>query len=375
MIFQIDSTTLSKVLQAHMRTLSKVLFSPILFKIDNKNLQVFSTDHEVFLYSDLNLDENHINCTQNNGMFTAVFESQILFEMMKVIPQGPITFKFEKGICEVQYANGKYRIPYTDDESVFETPSKLADDYQSFVLPKVQLAQIIPSLTPFVSTDELRPAMTGFHVNLTSEYIDLATSNMRSMGLSRISNHSYVTGCLTASQKTIQILSLFLKEKDDSTDVSFSFDAKNVVILSGKNRMVAKTIDGKFPNYNFLIKDYPKYWDIDKNGFLTSLNRCLVFANLANQVVFEAKDGTMTVRGQDNDLGRASEEFFEVSGNSLEPIVFSLDGQDLCNALRNIPDDVVTIKYTDAQYPFVLQGTHADNQPGCIFFMMPMAYT
>jgi DNA polymerase-3 subunit beta len=169
-----------------------------------------------------------------------------------------------------------------------------------------------------VSSDELRPAMTGvlFHIK-DNELRTVATDGHR---LVRV-----ITKGLTLPGNLVEILipskslNLALKSIDGNTKISF--DEKHINFNFGNGILYSKLIDEQYPNYEAVIPlDYVKNLVIDRSQLLSSVRRVSLYSSsTTHQVRFLFSKKQVEVFAQD----------FEIGGEAKESIPCEYEGEDL----------------------------------------------
>ena len=136
MKFIISSSELLKNLQILGSILNTNNTLPILdnflFEIDNNDLQITSSDLETTLSSKVSV-ESTINVK-------VAIPAKLLIDILKSLPDQPLTFSMENNILEINSNNGKYALSYMNGEEfpksvIIEDASEI--NFDSKVLLKI----------------------------------------------------------------------------------------------------------------------------------------------------------------------------------------------------------------------------------------------
>ena len=88
------------------------------------------------------------------------YPARILVDSLKNIPDQPLTFNIDKNFgIEITSDNGKYKVMGENPDNFPKEPA--ADETTSFTINSSALVTAINKTLFAVSTDDLRPAMTG----------------------------------------------------------------------------------------------------------------------------------------------------------------------------------------------------------------------
>jgi DNA polymerase-3 subunit beta len=161
MKFIVSSSALLKQLQQINGVINTNTVLPILedflFDISKNKLTVVATDLETVMkiHMDIEAKETGKIC----------IPARILMDTLKNLPDQPLTFNIEKNYSvEITSDNGKYKIMGENPDAFPKEP--VADDTSSFETTSSALVTAINKTIFSVSSDDLRPAMTGVFFEL-----------------------------------------------------------------------------------------------------------------------------------------------------------------------------------------------------------------
>ncbi|KAK6030546.1 DNA polymerase III beta subunit, central domain protein [Ostertagia ostertagi] len=116
-----------------------------------------------------------VNEAQDDGRIC--IPSKILLEYLKNLPEQPITFTINEKDLSIEMASsvGKYRI---GGEKADDFPKEPAPgDATTFSMPSIALIECINKTLFAVSTDTLRPAMTGVYFELATDSMNFVSTD------------------------------------------------------------------------------------------------------------------------------------------------------------------------------------------------------
>ncbi|WP_246186072.1 DNA polymerase III subunit beta [Phnomibacter ginsenosidimutans] len=160
MKFIVSSSVLLKQLQQINGVIQANNVLPILedflFEIDKNTLTVTATDLETVMRVKLDVE------AKDSGKVCV--PAKILMDSLKNLPDQPLTFNIDKNYgIELTSDSGKYKVMGENPDNFPKEPS--ADDTNSFTMTSTALVTAINKTLFAVSTDDLRPAMTGVFLN------------------------------------------------------------------------------------------------------------------------------------------------------------------------------------------------------------------
>ena len=136
------------------------------------------------------------------------------------------------------------------------------------------------------------------------------------------------------------LLSLLAKNEDD---LQYNFDEKNVIFRNDSFCMIARLVEGRYPNYNAVIpKESNKFATINKEEFLMALKHVLPMGSQQTQLV-ALKFATVitsgvTIIAQDFDYNKSAQEFVECEYTG-EDITIGFNGTSLMQLVQNVVSD------------------------------------
>jgi len=156
MKFIVSSSALLKQLQQISGVINANTVLPILedflFDVEKNKLTVVATDLETVMKVQLDIE------AKDTGR--VCIPARILMDSLKNIPDQPLTFTIDKNFgVEITSDNGKYKVMGENPDNFPKEP--VADDTSSFDMTSSALVTAINKTLFAVSSDDLRPAMTG----------------------------------------------------------------------------------------------------------------------------------------------------------------------------------------------------------------------
>ncbi len=158
----------------------------------------------------------------------------------------------------------------------------------------------------------------------------------------------------------------------EGVDVSaqVSIDQGQIEISTESMRIVSRTIDGVFPDYQAIIpKEFATEAKILKQDLVNTLKLSNLFSDSFNQISFlvSPADKNIEINSKNKDLGEhASKIDASVKG---EEIGVQFNFKYLNDCLSSIKQDSIKFSFAGKQKPIVVQGVEDKN---FLYLMMPM---
>ncbi len=320
MKFIVSSSALLKQLQQISGVINANTVLPILedflFEIDKGKLTVTATDLETVMKIHLDIE------AKESGKIC--IPAKILLDSLKNIPEQPLTFNIDKNFgVELTSDNGKYKVMGENPDNFPKEPA--ADDANSFTMTSTGLVTAINKTIFAVSSDDLRPAMTGVFFELDKTGISfVATDAHRLVKYTRTDVSCPQKDTFIVPKKPLNLLKSALPDNED--ELTLSYNSNHLFVKHGGTELVCRLIDARFPDYKVVIPvDNPYVLTVNRSDFQGALRRVSVFSNKStNQVALTISGNELQLASQDVD--------FSFEGN--ERMSCTYDGEDLAIAFN-----------------------------------------
>lgn len=315
MKFIVSSSSLLKHLQQISGVINANTVLPILedflFDIEDKKLNIVATDLETVMRVQMDVE------SKANGK--VCIPAKILIDSLKNIADQPLTFNIDKNYAvEITSDNGKYKVMGENPDNFPKEP--VADDTNTFTMSSTALVTAINNALFAVSSDDLRPAMTGVFFELSKDAIQfVATDAHRLVRYKRTDVSCPKADSFIVPKKPLTLLKNALPNNED--ELNISYNSNHLFVTHGSTQLICRLIDARFPDYKVVIPiDNPYKLIVNKTDFQNALRRVSVFSNKStNQVALSISGSELQLAAQDID--------FSFEGN--ERMNCQYDGEDL----------------------------------------------
>lgn len=361
----------SSVLLKHLQQINGVINSntvlPILedflFEIEDKKLSVVATDLETVMRVQMDVE------SKTNGKIC--IPARILIDSLKNIPDQPLTFNTDKNYAvEITSDNGKYKVMGENPDNFPKEPA--ADSAGSFITTSSAFVKGVNKTLFAVSTDDLRPAMTGVFFELTPKSLQfVATDAHRLVRYKRKDITCPETSSFIVPKKPLTLLKNALPDNDDEITVNYS--ANHLFVTHGSTRLSCRLIDARFPDYKVVIPAESPYILTVKTADLQgALRRLQIFSNKStNQVVLSISGSEMQLNAQDIDFSFEGNERMNCTYNG-EDMQIAFNAKFLIDLLSAAESDEVNIELSASNRAGIIKPSELGEDEELLMLLMPL---
>ncbi len=301
MKFIISSATLLKGLQNISGIMSTNLALPILddflFELsEDKQLTITATDLETTISVNLNVD-----MAEDNGQIA--IPAKILLEIMKTLPDIPVTFEIndENQQVELLAGEGKYKLIGHKSDEFPQIPE--IDESQKLELNAELLLNAFSKTIFATGNDETRPVMSGIFCEMKDDHISFVATDAHK--LVRYRRHDVKPGMeagIILPRKPLNHLRGILPN-DEDVKVDFEFNNKYALLKYDNITVICRLIEGKYPRYEAVIPSSNPYkLTVDRKSLLNSLRRVSIFGSKSTHLVrFKISGQELVISAEDID--------------------------------------------------------------------------
>lgn len=368
MKFIVSSSALLKQLQSINGVVTNNPVVPILenflFEINEGVLTITASDLETSMITELPVE------AKENGRIAA--PARILLDTLKNLPDQPVTFTIDEETytIELSSANGRYKLSGENATDFPKVP--VVRGSNAIEIPSNLLARAINKTIFAVSTDELRPAMTGIFVQLNESNITfVATDGHRLLRYRRFDVPTGNNASIIIPRKAFTLLKSTLPS--EATTVRVEFNNSNAFFNFDNIRMVCRLIDERYPDYeNVIPVQNPNKLVIDRYDLLSSIKRISIYSNkTTHQVRLRIAGSELHVSAEDLDFSNEANERLscQYEGEDME---IGFNARFLIEMLNNIDADEITLELSTPNRAGLLMPSSNDENENILMLVMPV---
>lgn len=335
-----------------------------LFEIQGGILTVTASDLQTSMMMELEVE------AKEDG--SIAIPAKILLETLQNLPEQPVTFSIDADTynIEINSDNGRYRLVGGNATDFPKIPT--VSDGRSVNFSSAVLSRAINNTLFAVSTDELRPAMTGVYFNLLATNTTfVATDTHRLIRYRRVDAASDQEHSMIVPRKALILLKSTLPQ--EITTVSLKFNASNAFFNFNNVKMVCRLIDEHFPDYeNVIPLDNTNNMSIDRQEFLSSLKRISIYANkTTNQVRLKITGSELMISAEDLDFSNEANERLACEHNG-EDIEIGFNAKFLVEMLSNCESKEITLQLSAPETAGIIVPSDQEENEDVLMLIMPV---
>ena len=368
MRFIVSTSTLLKHLQAVSGALSTSAVLPILenflFEIKDGNLIISATDLQTSMTTALAVD------SKEDGKIAV--PSKILLDTLKTLAEQPISFSVDENTfaIEISAGDGKYKLSGENGDDFPKIPT--VNEASSVNLPASVLAEAINKTIFAVSTDELRPAMTGVYCQLSAQDLTfVATDAHKLVRYKRTDTRADKATSFILPRKALMLLKTALPT--DDVNVNVEYNATSAFFKFANINLVCRLIDERYPDYEAVIpQNNTNKLTLERSLFLNCLKRVVIFANkTTHQVRLKIAGSELHISSEDIDFANEAHERIgcQYEGEDME---IGFNAKFLIEMLSNISGDEITIEMSTPNRAGLLSPTIKNENEDILMLVMPV---
>lgn len=367
MKFIVSSSALLKQLQQINGVINANTVLPILedflFDVEKNKLTVVATDLETVMKIQLDVE------AKDTGR--VCIPAKILMDSLKNIPDQPLTFNIDKNYgVEITSDNGKYKVMGENPDNFPKEP--VADETSSFKVVSSALVTAINKTLFAVSSDDLRPAMTGVFFEMDKKGLQfVATDAHRLVRYKRKDVSCPKNDSLIVPRKPLNLLKAAMPDNDD--ELTISYNSNHLFVGHGTTQLSCRLIDARFPDYKVVIPtDNPYKLTVNKNDFQGALRRVGVFSNKStNQVVLSISGSELQLAAQDVDFSFEGNERMKCQYNG-EDLAIAFNSKFLIEMLNAAESDEVVVELSTPTKAGIIKPVEQEENEELLMLVMPL---
>lgn len=368
MKFIVSTSSLLKSVQTISGVINTSSVLPILedflFEIKGGKLTAFATDLETSMSTELKVE------AKDSGRIA--IPAKILLDTLKALPEQPLTFKVDEKTfgVEITSETGRYKLSGENPDDFPKIPQPEAAT--EINAPASVLNNAIAKTLFAVSSDDLRPAMTGVLFQLSSDGITFVSTDAHKLvKLSRSDVKTAKSAQFIVPKKALNLLKGALPM--DESSIHISYNKSNAFFTFDNTKLICRLIDANYPDYNAVIpQKNPNKLSINRLEILNALRRISIYSNKTTyQVVLTIAGSELKISAQDLDFSSEANERLTCSyeGDDLE---IAFNSRFLIEMLGVLSSDDIEIELSTATRAGILRPVEKAEGEDLLMLVMPV---
>lgn len=355
MKFTIEKNILLENLTNTIKAVSTKNVIPILngikFDLNKNGLELTASDSELTIKTFI--DKQEIKHIEKEGI--VVIQSKYIIDIIRKMPSDIINFELIDNVrIKIYTDNNEYNLNCLDYK---EYPSvNLEESKDPIVLKGFELKSLINKTAFAISTQELRPLLTGLNIKINGDILEcIATDSYRlSKKTIKLDNPVEKEVNIVIPGKNIIELEKILND-DSDVDVHIF---NNKILFKYKNiTFQSNLLSGTYPNTNNLIPtEFEITSTINLNEYFDAIDRAslLTQGKDKNIVTMKIENDDMTINSYASEIGKV-EEKLKTKSTKNSSINISFSSKYMLEALKVFKSEDINILLNNDVKPIILK--------------------
>ena len=360
MKFTIEKNVILEALTNVTKALSQKITIPILngivMDLKKTGLELLASDSELTIK--ILIDAKEIKNIEKEGKL--VIQSRYILDIIRKMPNDIITFEAIDNNIKIytdtnEFVLGCYNL--ADYPSINIEKSK-----DQFSLKASTLKKIIKQTAYAMSTQEVKPILTGLNFKINGEFLECVATDSYRLAKKVIKLDKIVEKSvnIVIPGKSVNELSSILMGDDDVEINLFN----NKILFVYNNIMFQTTLlSGAYPDTsNFIPKEFSYMVNVELNNMYDAIDRAsiITLSKDKNIVKMSIDKNTMTIYGNGLDNG-TTKETINIECNNKSELDVSFSSKYMLDALKVIDSNNILVQLNSDDKPIIINDVEDDS--------------
>lgn len=355
MKFTIEKNILLENLSNVVKAISTKNIIPILngikFELTSEGLYLTASDSELTIKASISKD--HITSIESEG--SIIIQSKFILDIIKKLPSDSISFELMDGLkIKISSLNSQYDLNCLDPK---EYPSLTLSEVEHPIIIKGDTFKSIINQTSFaISTQELRPLLTGLNFKITGDLLECIATDSYRLAKKNIKLETPSEEAINIVIPGRNIIELDKIVIDDENVEMHVFS--NKVLFKYKNIVFQSTLlSGTYPNTSNLIpNDFSIIVNANLNNYFSAIDRAALLTQSKdkNIVKMRIKNNQMVINSYASEIGKV-EETLDIETSNDANIDISFSARYMLDALKTMKEEEILILLNGEVKPIVIK--------------------
>lgn len=355
MKFTIEKNILLENLNNVIRGVSTKNVIPVLngikFELTEDGLTLLASDSELTI--ETFIEKDLIKSIERTG--TIIISSKYILEIIRKMPSNVINFEVIDSLkIKIYSESNQYSLNCLDPN---DYPNiKLITQKEPIIIKADILKEIINQTSFAISTQELRPILTGLNIKINGDILECIATDSYRLAKKNIKLSSPVLNDvnMVIPGKNVIELEHILVDDDDVIMNVFN----NRVLFQYKNiKFQTNILSGTYPNTaNLIPQEFEIIVQTKKSDFAGAVDRAALLTQGKDKNIIKMKieNKEMVINSYASEIGK-TEETLHVDTDEKSNIDISFSAKYMLDSLKTIRDDDILILLNNDVKPIVIK--------------------
>ncbi|HVO86477.1 MAG TPA: DNA polymerase III subunit beta [Candidatus Binatia bacterium] len=359
MKLQVTQENLSKALNSVARVASSrntlPILSNVLLKTENNRLSIAATNLDIAITHYVG------GKIEKDGVTTA--PARLMQDFVSNLPDSVL--QLETNDNKLHITTDKYQstINGMPAEDFPVMPAIKSDNL--WKLPAKDLKKVLQQVVFSASNDDARPVLTGVYFYTEGGTVTAAATDSYRLAESRVGKSKQPINFLVPASAAADLLRII---SDDDKDVAITHDDQQVLFQAGDVSLVARLIEGNYPDYKKLIPTkFSTSAKLSRADFINIAKISSLFAReSAGSITIKAEDKKVSINSIASQIGENTATADAVVTGAGE---VTLNSRYLIDALNAFASEEVEFCFNGKLEPCILR---SPTEAGYLHLIMPL---
>lgn len=361
MKFTIEKNVILENLMNVARAISTKNVIPILngikFELKEEGLYLTASDSELTIKSFI--ENKEIKNVESLG--NIIIQSKFIVDIIRKMPEDLINFEVVDGLkIKISSGASEYNLNCLDSS---EYPAIKLDEHKNPIIINSDLFKTIISQTVFaISTQELRPLLTGLNFKITGDILECIATDSYRLAKKTVKLNveaESAVNIVIPGKNVLELDKILIDEQDMEMHVfnnKILFKYKNITFQSN-------LLAGTYPNTNNLIPtEFEIMLNTNLNDYYNAIDRAALLTQSKdkNIVKMHLSNKELVINSYASEIGKV-EERVKVDCNVDTNLDISFSSKYMLEALRTFKDEQILILLNGEVKPIVIKSTEDES--------------
>lgn len=335
------------------RTTKQVLMG-ILLETSERGLTATAYDLELGIQTHLKADDDNGLMIMDPGAI--VLPARYALDVVKKLPSELITLNVSNNyMTEIQTASVEFHLHGIDAAEFPKLP--VFHNAKSIQLQSDILKRLIRSTAFATSTSEVRPILTGIHLESTANRLQFTATDGLRLSTRFVEFENAVEDSWNVILPAKSLNELLKILPDNNSQVQIQFTNSHSLFSLDDTLFYTRLIDGAYPDTSRIVPtDHKTEVILSATEITNAIDRAALIArDRDNHMIrMELQNDTLTVSSSSPEIGNVSESVHALSkiGDDMN---IAFNAKYVLDALKAMETDELSIRFSGGNQPFVIR--------------------
>lgn len=358
MKFEIDKNIILNSLTNAVKALSQKVTIPVLngiyMEVKDEGLTLLASDSELTIK--VEIPKKEIKNIEKCGK--AIIQSRYILDIIRKMPSDVICFESIDNNIKIYSSTNEFVL---NCYNLSDYPNiELNKSKNKLVLKGDLLKSIIASTSYAMSTQEVRPLLTGLNLKINGDILECTATDSYRLAKKTIKLTEVFDENINVviPGKTVNNLISIINDED----IEVNFFNNKILFVSDNIMVQSSLLSGSYPDTsNYIPKEFKYMINIKLKDFYDAIDRASIItvSKDKNIVKMTIDNKKMTIVGSSMESGKTKEEI-NIESNNKEKLEISFSSKYMMEALKVLDSENVIIQINSDDKPIIINSVEDD---------------